>query len=262
MTNFRWEYTSYLLKEPRKTSCVKLGELLSVDNKQINRFLMGNRDTKELYDEIEPYIELEWWQLCIDDSVLDKEFSIESKSDLVWKFWSWRHKSVVLGINLITLFYVDKNWRKFPVNWRIFDKKEEKTKNDYFLEMYSEVLFWWLKPSMVSWDSRYASAKNLKFITTQWMWFDFSLKSNRLVRLENAEKYQNVSELQIPEEWIVVHLKDVWTVKLFKHQGFIHAYRVPHQEKKRAWRQSSSVTRKEFEVSHRNHWSVEEVTSQ
>ncbi len=258
MIDISQHYTKYLLIEPKKTSCVRLWEFMNIERKQINRFLEEEKNPKELFDEIAEYIDLSWWQLGVDDSVLDKEFSVIGKSDLVGKFRSWRHKSIVIWINLITLLYVDKLWRRFPVNFRVVDKKEWKTKNDYFIEMTEEVLFWWLKPSIVSWDSRYSWEKNLKFITKQWMWFVFSLKGNRKVKVKNSKEYQSVSELQIPKEWLVAHLRNIWTVKLFEHQWFIHAYRPTNQKKKRSWEQSWKVKREEFDTTHRNHWTIEE----
>jgi hypothetical protein len=42
----------------------------------------------------------------------------------------------------LTLFYTDIYGVKLPVNYRIVDKTENKTKNEYFLEMVEEVLNW------------------------------------------------------------------------------------------------------------------------
>ena len=36
--------------------------------------------------------------------------------------------------------YIGEN--HYPVNFRVVDKSENKTKNDYFLEMFAELLFW------------------------------------------------------------------------------------------------------------------------
>ena len=57
------------------------------------------------------------------------------------QFWGAisRHRSVK-GINLITLYYTDISGLHMLVNYRIYDKSEGKTKNDYFREMLIEVL--------------------------------------------------------------------------------------------------------------------------
>ncbi len=40
----------------------------------------------------------------------------------------------------MTLYYIDVNGRSAPIRYRMYDKAEGKTKNDYFLDMLSEVL--------------------------------------------------------------------------------------------------------------------------
>ena len=52
------------------------------------------------------------------------------------------------------------------VNYRVYDKLEGKTKNDYFLEVLIEVLAWGLKPAFVTGDSWYSCTTNLKVIKT------------------------------------------------------------------------------------------------
>ncbi|TMO20621.1 IS701 family transposase, partial [Pseudoalteromonas sp. S4492] len=100
--------------------------------------------------------------LSVDDSVLDKPYS--NSVALVSHFWSGKHHRVVKGINLVTLYYTDPTGRHMPVNFRICDKSEGKSKNDYFREMLIEVLTWGLKPAFVTGDSWYSCVKNLKTI--------------------------------------------------------------------------------------------------
>jgi hypothetical protein len=61
---------------------------------------------------------------------------------------------VVKGIHLITLYYTDCSGKSIPVNYRIYNKPEGKTKNNYFREMIAEVLSWGLMPLMVTTDAR------------------------------------------------------------------------------------------------------------
>jgi hypothetical protein len=65
-------------------------------------------------------------------------------------FWSGKHKRTVKGINLITLYYTDISGNSYPVSFRIYDKRDGKTKNDYFREMVTEVQLWGLKPDWVT----------------------------------------------------------------------------------------------------------------
>lgn len=73
------------------------------------------------------------------------EFSV-SKADLIGYYWSGKHKRVVKGINIITLYYTDPHDFCVPINFRIYDSNDNKTKNDYFREMLEEVLLWGLNP--------------------------------------------------------------------------------------------------------------------
>ena len=68
---------------------------------------------------------------------------------LVGYFWSGKHHKVVKGISLITMYYTDPDAVHLPVNYRIYDHSENKTKNAYFQAMLDELLLWGLKPAMV-----------------------------------------------------------------------------------------------------------------
>lgn len=76
----------------------------------------------------------------IDDSILDKPYS--QHIDLGRYFWSGKHHCSVKGINFITLYETVQSGRNLSINFRIYDKSENKTKNDYFLDMLNEVLSW------------------------------------------------------------------------------------------------------------------------
>ena len=96
----------------------------NISHDSINRFLERERyEPKDLFDEEKGKIELVGGILSVDDSVLDKPYSDPSKAALIDLFWSGKHKRVVKGINLITLFYTDIQGISVPVNYRIYDKK-------------------------------------------------------------------------------------------------------------------------------------------
>src|SRR5258708_12556062 len=127
-------YTSYLLSEPAYTSCSRLAAIMhNISHDSVNRFLeRENYTSVDLFNAIKNEIAFEQGILSIDDSVLDKPYSDPSKANLIGYFWSGKHKRIVKGINLITLYYTDINNVCVPVNYRIYNKKNEKTKNNYF----------------------------------------------------------------------------------------------------------------------------------
>jgi hypothetical protein len=88
----------------------------------------------------------------VDDSALDKPYS--KHMALVTYVWSGKHHRVVKG----TLYYID------PQGYRVYDKEEGKTKNDYFLEMLTQVLTWGLRPKFVTGDTWYSCINNIKTI--------------------------------------------------------------------------------------------------
>lgn len=130
----------------------------SISHDSVYRFLERERfEPKDLFDDESNKIELAGGVLSFDDSVLGKPYMDPSKAELIGKYWSGKHKHVVKGIILITLFYTDIYCISVPVNYRIYNKSESKKRNDYFLEMLHEVLSWGLKLSWVTGDSRYSA---------------------------------------------------------------------------------------------------------
>ncbi len=69
-------YTSYLLSDPRYTSCTRLAEIMgNVSHDSVNRFLERERfEPKDLFDEEAKKIELMGGVVSVDDSVLDKPY--------------------------------------------------------------------------------------------------------------------------------------------------------------------------------------------
>lgn len=220
-------YIAYLLSDPQYTSCTRLAGIMeTISHDSINRFLERERyEPKDLFDEEKDKIELAGGVLSVDDSVLDKPYSDLGKAAFIDLFWSGKHKRVVKGINLISLFYTDIHGVSVPVNYRICDKKSGKTKNDYFREMLVEVLSWGLAPTWVTGDSWYSSLENLKFMRTQKLNFMFGIENNRVVSVVRGEYIQ----IQKFEGWSfdnieTVYLKDYGMVKACR-QLYKNAYR-------------------------------------
>ena len=120
---------------------------------------MESYEPKDLFNEAKQLLNLVGGTLNIDDSTLDKPYS--QHMELVSYFWSGKHHRVVKGLNLVTLYYTDLQEQSLPVNYRVYDKAEGKTKNDYFRDMLAEVLDWGLQPSFMTGDSWYSCVRNL-----------------------------------------------------------------------------------------------------
>ena len=180
------------MAEPKHVSCVRLAHILeSFCHDSVNRFLLRERFTpKDLFEQVKGDLILEGGTSSIDDSVVDKPYSDPAKSDLIGYFWSGKHKRPVKGLNLITLYYTAILDHSYPINFRVYDKREGKTKSEYFLEMVVEVQAWGLKPAWVTGDSWYSSVENLKFLRKEEVSFLFGIAGNRKVSLIQGQEVQ------------------------------------------------------------------------
>jgi hypothetical protein len=247
-------YVSFLLSEPHLPTCGRLAEVMEISHDSVNRFLLREDYTpRDLFDEVCSGLNLKGGTVSVDDSVLDKPYS--QLMAFVGYFWSGKHHRVVQGINLITLYYTDPQGQQQPINYRIYDKTEHKTKNDYFQEMLVEVLGWGLEPAFVTGDSWYSSGDNLKKIKHHRLGFLFALESNRRVSVEKGSWVQ-VQHLEVPEDGLLVWLRGFGTVKLFrtrlKDQPRHYALYQPNDE---AW---AAVDRPAFLKLHDQHWQIEQ----
>lgn len=247
-------YVAFLLSEPNAPSCCRLAEVMAISHDSVNRFLEREAYTPlDLFTEVKAGLNLKGGTLSVDDSVLDKPYS--QHLALVGYFWSGKHHRVVKGINLITLYYTDPQGHHQPVNYRLYDKAEGKTKNDYFQEMLTEVLSWGLEPGWVTGDSWYSGVDNLKLIRHHQQGFLFALESNRLVSLEKGT-WSQVQSLEIPEQGLTVWLRQFGRVKLFrtwlKDQPRHYAVYLPDPEALAAF------DRPAFVQLHDQHWQIEQ----
>jgi hypothetical protein len=256
-------YIGFLLSEPHATSCLRLGNLMHISHDSVNRFL--NRESyspQDLFNEAKSTLSLVGGILSVDDSVLDKPYS--QYIGYVGYFYSGKHHAVVKGINLITLYYTDRNGNHQPINFRVYDKSENKTKNDYFLEMLAEVLSWGVKPSFVTMDSWYSCVKNLKTIKNHQMGFLIALESNRLVSIEKGT-WIRVQNLNIADEGSVVWLREFGYVKVFRthlknqvRHYAIYLSRNDEDENNSDNDHLVNFTKVDFEKLHDQHWQIEQ----
>lgn len=254
-------YIGFIISEPKFVSCQRVGEVLSISHDSVNRFLQRENYTPlDLYNEVKQSIDPCGGTLSVDDSVLDKPYAYHIS--YVGHFYSGKHHAVVKGVNLITMYYTDQHGRSSPVNYRIYDKAENKTKNDYFLDMLSEVLSWGLAPAWVTGDSWYSCVKNLKTIKDQGLGFLFALESNRKVSIQKG-RWALVRDLEIPDDGLLVWLKEYGYIKLFrthlKDQVRHYAIDIPlPEEQTDKSQQMQGFTRVEFSDLHDKHWQIEQ----
>jgi Transposase DDE domain len=226
-----------------------------VSHDSVNRFLLRERYTpQDLFDEVKGDLILVGGTLSVDDSVEDKPYRDIAKSAFVGYFWSGKHHQSVKGINLITLYYRDVLGRSYPVNYRIYDQREGKTKNDYFREMVLEVKQWGIAPEWVTGDSWYSSLENLKFLRNEEVSFLFGIADNRQVSLEPGKRLP-VKQLEIPESGLVVYLKEFGWVKVFcqpfKNEQRYYILYHPNLERLK------QLTQADFKQVHDAHWQIE-----
>ena len=245
------QYMGFLISEPKSSTCTRLAEVTGISLDSVNRFLQReDYQPKDMFDEAAQDLCLVGGTLSADDTVLDKPHS--NSVALVSHFWSGKHHRVVKGINLVTLYYTDLTGRHMPVNYRICDKSEGKTKNDYFREMLIEVLAWGLKPAFVTGDSWYSCVKNLKTIKNHQTGFMFAVEKNRTVSLEKGQ-WQQVQNLEIPDDGLDIWLKDFGKVRLFrttlKDQCRHYVVYLP---------EDVPFQRNDFTLIHDQHWQIEQ----
>jgi len=250
-------YTLFLLSEPKHGGCCRLAEILGeVSHDSVKRFLLTERyEPKDLFKMVTSIINLTGGILSVDDTVIEKLYSQTKYAELIDYFCSGKYHKTIIGVNLITLYYSDIQGNSVPLNYRLYDKREGKTKNDYFQQMLIEVIAWGVKPRLVTGDSWYSGTENLKFLINQKLGFLCGIEKNRTVSNE-PKKYCQVSSLEIPAQGLITHLREFGFIKLyrldFKKEDTRHyILYLPNDE---ALKQ---VTRSEFVTIHDTHWGIE-----
>ncbi len=170
-------------------------------------------DSEVLWAEVQGCIDLNKGLLIIDATTLDKPYA--SQMGLVTRHWSGKHHQVVQGINLISLVWSDGD-AALPCDYRLYNKDHDGlSKNDRFRHLLETAHERGFQPGLVAFDSWYSSLENLKLVRDfTWDWLT-RLKSNRQVSLKVGEQ-QAVSDLDIPPNGLVVHLRGYGMVKVFR----------------------------------------------
>src|SRR3954447_2572753 len=136
-------------------------------------------DPETLYREAEPLVDKTDGVLVLDDSTLDKLYA--KAIEPVRRHWSGKHKSVVWGINLISLVWTDGD-RIIPLDYRVYDKPVDGlTKNDHFRDLIAAAKRRGFSPRAVLFDSWYSGLENLKSIRSCGWTFLTQLKGERSI---------------------------------------------------------------------------------
>ena len=246
-----------LISEPVSPTCTTLEHTVGISHDSVTRFLEREHyEPKDLYDQAIQTLEPNGGILSIDDTVIDKAYS--NHMHLVAHFWSGKHHKTVKGLNLITLYYTDPQGNSLPINYRIYDHSDNKTKNDYFLDMLDEVLKWGLHPVYVTGDSWYSPTKNLKTIRHHGLGFMFAIKSNRMVSVAKGtwQQVQTLSEDSFSHE--LVWLKDFGFVRVFRThlKDQVRHYVLFDSDDSHHSDDGSYVTK--FGHLHDSHWTIEQ----
>ena len=255
------EYVAYLLSEPVRSSCVRGGRVLEVSHDEVNRFLAGsNFSGNDLFERARAALQLQGGVLSVDDTVIDKPYSDPDATELVGYFWSGLHHKTVKGINLIALVYTDPTGLSMAVNFRLYRHSDDKTKNDYFQEMVSEVISWGLRPAWVTADSWYSSLENLKFLRNKEIGMMMGLETNRLISTV-PHQYEQVGSVEdLDDNGLHTHLKGFDFVRVFRTvdtEGHVRHYMVYKQDLQPF--DTVSVNREVFFALKTKHWKIEQT---
>jgi hypothetical protein len=119
--------------------------------------------------------------------------------------------------------------------------------------MLDEVLAWGLQPDFMTGDSWHSCVENLKMVKNHQRGFMFAVESDRRVSTEKGSWVQ-VQKLEIPENGMLVWLRDFGNVKLFrtrlKDQLRHYVVFLPDADTYDAFEQA------DFQKLHDRHWQI------
>jgi hypothetical protein len=220
----RMKYVEYLISTPLNYSCSHLADHLEdTSHDAVTDYLQRERLTANHLWEVAKHLldDSADSYFIIDDSVQNKQYS--KVIELVKRQYSGATGGLVRGIGVVNLVHTNVTGDFCPVDFRIYAKTYDgKTKNDHFQEMLIEALSHkQLKARTVLFDSWYASWKNLKLVHRLSLTFYTTLKSNRLISLDEGETWLHLQDIEWTDEMlhtgIVVKLSKIpFAVKLFK----------------------------------------------
>ncbi len=223
MSFTKLDYCQYLLSSQINYTLTNMANhLKSFSHDTINRYLKGEKLTPRLlFEQVEPMLEQDpQAYLIFDDTVLEKSFGPEI--EVTRKQWSGNEKSVIRGIGVVSLVYVNPTTERFwVIDYRIFDPDADgKSKLDHVREMLGSVAHRGVEFETVLMDSWYATKDLMLLIEGMDNKYYCPLNSNRQVDDSGGERpYQRVDELEWSEE-------ELQKGKLIKIKGFPKEHKV------------------------------------
>ena len=206
-------YCQFLLASQRNFTATQASSLTSVSHDTITRWLSSVKLTPNiLWEHVENLVDKEGGVLVVDDSVIGKQYSRSHELPLLSYQYSGAYHKVIQGIGLVNLVLVGKDDTCLPVDYRIFSKKiDGQTKHMHVQEMVTLALHRGMKPTAVVFDIWYGSVKTLKFLEKNKLIWVTTLKNNRIVN-----QNEHLSDKEIPDTGLVVHLRAYGFIKIFK----------------------------------------------
>lgn len=223
MSFTKLDYCQYLLSSQINYTLTNMANhLKSFSHDTINRYLKGEKLTPRLlFEQVEPMLEQDpEAYLIFDDTVLEKSFG--PSIEVTRKQWSGNEGSVIRGIGVVSLVYVNPTTERFwVIDYRIFDPGADgKTKLDHVREMLGSVAHRGVAFETVLMDSWYATKDLMLLIEGMGKKYYCPLRSNRQVDDSGGERpYQRVAELDWSEE-------ELERGKLIKIKGFPRDHKV------------------------------------
>lgn len=203
-------YVNFLIATQKQYSCLELEKVSPIEsmahdspNRLLNRLLL---EPQQLWSVVQNHINPHNGYLAIDDTLLKKPYS--SDIELVKWQWSGKDHAVKPGIGIVTVLWHELEGTSLPVDFRIYQKdKDDKTKNDHFIDIINSAYERGLCPIYVLIDSWYTAVKNLKAVEEKKWKFIGEVQSNRNVSpADKKGTWVQVKELEFAEK----EVKKVW----------------------------------------------------
>jgi hypothetical protein len=246
MSFTKLDYCQYLLSSQINYTLTNMANhLKSFSHDTINRYLKGEKLTPRLlFEQVEPMLEQDpQAYLIFDDTVLEKSFGPEI--EVTRKQWSGNEKSVIRGIGVASLVYVNPTTERFwVIDYRIFDPDADgKTKLDHVREMLgSFVAHRGVEFETVLMDSWYATKDLMLLIEGMDKKYYCPLKSNRQVDDSGGERpYQRVDELEWSEEGL--QKGKLIKIKGFPREHKVKLFRVVVHSRRTGWIVTNDLSR-------------------
>lgn len=263
MSFTKLDYCQYLLSSQINYTLTNMAEhLKSFSHDTINRYLKGEKLTPRLlFEQVEPMLEQNSEAyLIFDDTVLEKSFG--PQIEVTRKQWSGNEGSVIRGIGVVSLVYVNPQTERFwVIDYRIFDPDADgKTKPDHVREMLGSVAHRRVAFETVLMDSWYATKELMLLIEGMAKKYYCPLKSNRQVDDSGGEHpYQRVNGL----DWSEQESRKGKPIKIkgFPKEHKVRLFRVVVHSRRTEWIVTNDLSRnstREAQKARLARWKIEE----